>query len=323
MNINQLRCFHAVVRTGTFSKAADELHVSEPAVFVQVRSLERFVGFKLLEKFKREQMPTEIGKMLDDYAERIFVLVEEAMNTIEGLRDLKAGCLRLGATRAVCQYLMPPVVSLFQDEYPLIKVHLDEGGSEELLRGVLRHGYEIAIIARMNYPDEVNAVPFTKDEVLLVVSPVSKLLRKGKISLQELAEEPVVCASSGTAIRTAIEKAFEKKGLKPQAVIEAPNIEFIKHLVKQDRGYSFLSSVCVRDEIRRGELATMPLDDDSFSLYVDMIHLKGKVLSPIASTFLSFLQARRNLSSLGRLTDTISRKASSGRNRSSGAHRGR
>ena len=188
VNINQLRCFHAVVKAGTFSRAAEALHVSEPAVFVQVRSLERFIGFKLLEKFKKDQMPTEVGKLLYDYAEKIFVLVDEAMNTLHGLRDLKTGCLRIGATRAVCQYLMPPVVTLFQDQYPLIRVNLDEGRSEELLQGVMLHRYEIAIIARLNYPDEVNAIPFTKDDVLLVVSPASKLLQKRSVSLEELAE---------------------------------------------------------------------------------------------------------------------------------------
>jgi DNA-binding transcriptional LysR family regulator len=321
MNINQLRCFHAVVKAGTFSRAAETLHVSEPAVFVQVRSLERFIGFKLLEKFKKEQTPTEVGKLLYGYAEKIFVLVDEAMSTLNSLRDLKTGCLRIGATRAVCQYLMPQVISLFRDEYPLIRIHLDEGRSEELLQGVLSQHYEIAIIARVKYPDEVNAIPFTKDDVLVVVSPESKLLAHKTVSLEQLAAEPVICTDNGSAIRGAVEKAFARKGLKPEAVIEAANMEFIKRLVRQNRGFSFLSSVSVRDEIRRGELATLPLDDDNFSIYVDLVHVKGKILSPVASTFLNFLQENRNLTSLRKLIDTISRRGSARGNGGSGDHR--
>jgi DNA-binding transcriptional LysR family regulator len=312
MNMNQLRCFHAVVKAGRFSKAADELHVSQPAVFVQVRALEQFVGFKLLEKLNKDHVPTEGGKLLFQYADKIFALLNEAMSTVQGLRDLKAGYLRIGAARAVCQYLMPPVISLFQDEYPLINVHLDEGPSEELLRGVLHNHYEMAIMARVNYPPNVNAIPFTKDEVLLVVSPRSDLIHKGNVSLEQLAEEPVICADKGTAMRTAIEKAFEKKGLKPQAIIEATNTEFIKHLVKQNRGYTFISRVSVRSEIRSGELVALPLDNDSIYLYIDVIHVKGRILSPVASTFLNFLQANKNLNSIGTLTDTFSRKASAG-----------
>lgn len=317
ININQLKCFHAVAKTGRFSRAADELHVSQPAVFVQVRALEQFVGFKLLEKLHKEYVPTEGGKLLFEYADKIFALLDETMSVVQGLRDLKAGSLRVGAARAVCQYLMPPVISLFQDEYPLINIHLDEGPSEELLQGVLHNRYEIAIMARVDYPPNVNAIPFTKDEVLLVVSPKSDLLGKGSVSLEQLAQEPVICADKGTAMRTAIEKAFEKKGLKPQAIIEATNTEFIKHLVKQNRGYTFISRVSVRKEIKVGELATLPLENDNIFLYVDVIHVKGKILSPIASTFLNFLQANKNLNSIGKLTDTFSRKASAGRDQGS------
>jgi DNA-binding transcriptional LysR family regulator len=317
LNINQLRCFHAVVKTGRFSRAAEELHVSQPAIFVQVRALEQFVGFKLLEKLNKEQVPTEGGKLLFEYADKIFTLLSQAMSTVQGLRDLKSGVLRIGAARAVCQYLMPPVISLFQDEYPLMNIHLDEGPSEELLQGVLHNRYEIAIMARVDYPPTVNAMPFTKDEVLLVVSPKSDLAQKESITFEELAEEPVICADRGTAMRTAIERAFQKKGLKPQAVIEATNTEFIKHLVKQNRGYTFISRVSVRKEIRNGELVALPLKNDSLSLYVDVIHVKGKMLSPVASTFLNFLQANKNLNSIGKLTDTISRKVSAGRGRGS------
>jgi DNA-binding transcriptional LysR family regulator len=323
ININQLRCFHAVVRNGRFSKAADELHVSQPAVFVQVRALEQFVGFKLLEKLNKEHVPTEGGKLLFEYAEKIFALLDEAMNTVRGLRDLKAGSLRIGAARAVCQYLMPPVISLFQDEYPLLNIHLDEGPSEELLQGVLHNRYEIAIMARVNYPANINVIPFTKDEVLLVVSPKSELLQKGSVSFEQLAQEPVICADKGTAMRTVIEKAFEKKGLRPQAIIEATNTEFIKHLVKQNRGYTFISRVSVRKEIRNGELVALPLENDSLYLHVDVIHLRGKILSPVASTFLNFLQANKNLNSIGKLTDTFARKASAGRGKGLSMRKGK
>jgi LysR family transcriptional regulator, transcriptional activator of the cysJI operon len=234
------------------------------------------------------------------------------MSTVQGLRDLKAKVLRVGAARAVCQYLMPPVISLFQDEYPDVNIHLDEGPSEELLQGVLRNRYEIAIVARVNYPPNVNAIPFSKDEVLLVVSPKSDLIQEGKVTFERLAEEPVICADKGTALRMAIEKAFEKRGLMPQAIIEATNTEFIKHLVKQNRGYTFISRVSVRKEIRSGELVALPFENDSLSLNVDVIHVKGKIPSPVASTFLNFLQANRTLNSIGTLTDAFARRASVG-----------
>jgi len=310
INLSQLRCLYTTLKTGSFSKAADELCVSEPAVFVQVRTLERSIGFKLVEKLKKELIPTEVGKILYDYGERIFGLVEEATNTVRELRDLKGGYLRLGATTVICQYLMPSVISLFQDQYPRIKVHLDDGHSQELMEGVMRHKYEIAIVAEVQYPKEINAIPFSKDELWLVVSPDNQLLRKEKVSLQELTEEPVIFVDSRSAMRNAIQNAFEKKGLKPLATIEAGDVEFIKRLIRQGKGYSFLASICVRDEIRKGELATISLDQEQFSLDIDVIYLKEKVLSPAASAFLHFLQENRKTNKLGGLTDAMIRKAS-------------
>jgi DNA-binding transcriptional LysR family regulator len=310
LNLNQLRCLYAVVKMGSFSKAADELCVSEPAVFVQVRSLERFVGFKLLEKSKRELLPTESGSLLYQYAEKIFGLLEEATNAVEELRDLKTGYLRIGATRAVCQYLMPAVISVFQEQYPLVKIHLDEGRSVELVQGVVHRRYEIAILGRVSYPESVDAFTFSRDEVLPIVSPGSRLAQKETVSFQELAKEPVVVSDSGSGVRDAIERAFEKRGLKPMATIEAANPEFIKCLVKQGRGYSFLASLAVRDDVRKGELVTIPLTEGTFHLDIDVIRLRNRILSPAASSLLEFLKENRNTRDLGKLTDAMNRRAS-------------
>jgi DNA-binding transcriptional LysR family regulator len=310
LNLNQLRCLHAVVKTGSFSKAAEMLCVSEPAVFVQVRSLERFVGFKLLEKSKRELLPTESGRLLYQYAEKIFGLAEEAAGAIEELRDLRTGYLRIGATRAVCQYLMPAVVTVFQDHHPHVKVHLDEGRSVELVQGVVQRRYEVAILGRVSYPETIESVTFSRDEVLLIVSPESRLAKKDRVSFQELAREPVVVSDTGSGVRSAIERAFEKRGLKPFATIEAANPEFIKCLVKQGKGYSFLASLAVRDDVRKGDLVTVPLAEGSFYVDIDVICLKNRILSPAASTILSFLKEHRNTSDLGKLTDSMNREAS-------------
>jgi len=309
LNLNQLRCLHAVVKTGSFSRAADELCVSEPAVFIQVRSLERFVGFKLLEKSKRELLPTESGRLLYQYAEKIFGLVEEAANAVEELRDLRMGHLHMGATRSLCQYLMPAVISVFQDQYPDVKVHLDEGRSAELVQGVVHRLYELAILGRVGYPESVDATTFSRDEVVLIVSPESRLARKERVSFQELAREPVIVSDTGSGVREAIERAFEKRGLKPQTTIEAANPEFIKSLVKQGRGFSFLACLAVRDELRRGDLVAVPLTEGSFYLDIDVICLKNRILSPAAQTILNFLKEHRNTRDLGKLTDAMNRRA--------------
>lgn len=305
MNLNQLRAFYAVAKTGAFSKGAEELFVTEPAVFIQVRSLERYLGFKLLDKFGRELRPTEVGRMLFHYAEKIFCLVDEANRAVKELHELRSGELRIGCAKALAQYLMPLVISSFRDFYPKIKILLSEGSSDELIKGVMAHQFELAMVARMPYPDPIGFVPFSKDRVIVVASPDSKLVGKGEISLEELNDQPIICRDAGSATRLAVFSAFEKEGLKLSAIVESGNTEFIKDMVKRDEACSFLSSICVRNEIRREELAAITIKGNELILDIDITHLKGKTLSPAASTFLNFLLESRDSEDLGRTADQI------------------
>lgn len=309
MNINQLRAFYTVIKTGSFSSAAEELCVTEPAVFIQVRSLERHLGFTLLDKLGKELTPTEAGKILYEYGEKIFTLVDEATKAVQELQDLKHGHLRVGVTQALAQYLMPSLISDFQDRYPRIAVSMDGSSSRGLVEGILQHRYELAVVARVPYPERITFIPYTRDEILLVVSPHHALARKKKVSLSELAKEPVILTDAKSAVKFSVWKGFEQRGLHPASIIEAGNIEFIKQLVERGKGYSFLASICVREEIKQGVLSTIPLENGIFTMDIDVIHLKGKTLSPAASTFLSFMQKHRDLTSLGKLTDEITKGA--------------
>lgn len=311
MNLNQLRAFYTVIKTGSFSGAAEELCVTEPAVFIQVRSLERHLGFTLLDKFGKELRPTEAGKVLFDYGEKIFTLVEEATKAVQELQDLKKGSLRLGVTQALAQYLMPVLISVFQDRYPHIAVYIDGSSSRGLVEGILQHRYELAIVARVPYPDKITFIPYTRDDILLVVSPHHSLAKRKKVSFEDLAREPVILTDAKSAVKFSIWKEFEKRNLHPAAIIEAGNNDFIKQLVEKGKGYSFLASVCVREEIKKGILSTIPLENGDFVMDIDVIHLKGKTLSPAASKFLYFMQENRDASSLGKLTDEITKKTSS------------
>jgi DNA-binding transcriptional LysR family regulator len=305
MNLNQLRAFYAVARTGTFAKAAEELFVTEPAVFIQVRSLERFLGFKLLDKFGKDFMPTEIGKTLFLYAEKIFSLEEEADKALKEIQSLNSGELRIGTTKAIAQYFMPEAISFFQDLYPKIRVLLSEGSSDELVKGVMNHQVELALTARIPYPNRISNKPFSRDKILLVVSPESELLKKEEVTLEDLSDLSIICRDAGSATRLAISLAFKRLGLKPSSTIESGNTEFIKDMVRKNKGYSLLASICVRTEIRQGDLGQVRLKDRELALDIDVIHHKGKTLSPAASTFVKFLKESCDPGDLGRTADLV------------------
>ena len=305
MNLNQLRVFYNVIKKGSYLKAAEELCVTEPAVFIQVRSLERYVGHTLINKFGKELKLTEIGKLLYEYSVKIFTLVDDLTLEVKELQELRKGSLRLGSARAIAQYLMPVIISSFYDSHDNISVHLFERGSQELVDDVMHHMLDMAMVARVPYPEQIKVMPFSKEDILVVVSPENKLVEKRIISFQDLAEEPLICTDARSAIKFSIWKEFEKRDLHPSVVIEAGNIEFIKQLVKKNKGFSFLSSISVRNEIERGELSTLKLEDTKLSIEIDVIYLKGKTLSPIASTFLKFLQEHRHSNRLWNLAEEI------------------
>jgi LysR family transcriptional regulator, low CO2-responsive transcriptional regulator len=308
ININQLRAFYSVVKNGTFSKAAAELFVTEPAVFIQVRSLERSLGFKLLDKLGKDLIPTDTGKLLYGYAHKIFNLVDEAESAIKDVRDLKRGDLRLGTANALAQYLMPIIISSFQDHHPKIQVHLDEASSSELVKGVLAHDYEVAIVARVTYPDTVESIPLSREEIVLVASSQCKLASMEKCSFGALNGNPMICRDLRSATRQAIWREFEKRNIKPSTIIEAGNTEFIKNLVGKNKGVSFLAKICVRKEVEEGGLAIISLEEGPFFLDIDVIHLKGKTLSSAAATFLHFLRQTSSAPNLGSFVDGMSEK---------------
>ncbi len=308
INLNQLRAFYAVAKHGTFSRAAKELFVTEPAVFVQVRTLERVLGFKLLDKFGKELRTTEVGSLLYGYAEKIFGLVEEAEKSIREVGALEKGELRVGATNALAQYLLPIVLPAFNAKHPKIQLCVEEAGSTQLVNGIVGRDYELAIVARVAYPDTIEAIPLSRDEIVLIASPKNDLTTRTRCSIKELQRHPMICRDMRSATRLAVWREFEKRNIKPSAIIEAGNTELIKQLVASGRGVCLLPHVCVTREVERKELAIVAVDEGPFFLDIDAVHLKDRTLSPAARMFLHFLKQTTGAEDLNRCVHAMGKK---------------
>lgn len=305
INLNQLKAFYSAARAGTFSKAADELFVTEPAVFVQVRSLERYLGFKLLHKFGKDLKLTENGKLLYGYAEQIFRLVEQAERTMKDVGALEKGELRVGTTNALAQYLLPIILPAFNTSHPGIQLYVEVESSSQLVNGILDHNYEIAIVARVPYPDTIQNIPLIKEEIVLITSPESSLASRDLCSLQELSKFPMICREKRSATRQMVWNEFGKKSVAPSVVIEAGNTELIKNLVENGRGASLLAKVFVKKEVENGTLVVVPVDEGPFFLEIDVIHVKGRSLSPAAETFLHFLAQAASAENLDHFVSAV------------------
>ena len=292
-NLNQLRYFYIVAKRRSYTKAASELFVTEPAVHMQVRSLECSLGFKLLHKTGKELKLTESGEVLCDYAEKVFCLIEEAVSALTQLHNLKKGSLRLGTVKALAQHFMPIIFSSFHNCYPGIGIHLNEDTSCDIVDGIFYHRYDLGIVGRVPYSPLINSEPLARIEVFVVVSPTSKLSQKEIISIYEIVNEPLICRTPRAATRLKIEEECGKRGLKPLVTVEVENVELIKNLIKRGEGYSFLSEWSIKEEIKRGELIPLRLKEGRVQLYIDVIYKKDETLSVSASGFLRFLKENR------------------------------
>ena len=290
INLNQLRVFYEAARTGSFTSAAKKLCITQPAVTAQIRTFEDQCDLKLFKKKGRSLYLSEEGSTLYEYARRIFEYEREVEDVIEEMRKLKRGTLRLGTSKAYARYFMPFLISSFHEAFPLIKVHLDEGSSMDILRSLLDLKNEVAVIARVEEDPNITFLPFKRDQLVLILSPTHSLAKKKSVSVEELVHEPMIMKEIGSGTRKQVNELFSRKGLAPKVLMETSNTEFIKQLVQRGEGISFLVEEAVAVEIREKRLAAVPVAGGNPFLDVSIAYLKGQHLSHPARAFVDMLE---------------------------------
>jgi DNA-binding transcriptional LysR family regulator len=289
LNLNQLRVFYHAAKLESFTAASKKLYITQPAVTAQIKVFEEVCNLKLFKKKGRRIYLTDEGKTLYTYARKIFDYEKEIEDAIEDMRELKRGILRLGTTKAYARYFMPFLLSSFHEAYPHIKIHLDEGSSLDMTRSLLEIKNEIAIIAKTEDHPDVTFLPFSQEEVVLIAAPRHPLARRGTVTFQDLAKEPIIMKEIGSGTRKLVNELFAGNGRTPDILMETSNTEFIKQLVQRGDGVSFLVREAVAMEIQEKKLCSVPLEGYQIFLDVSIAYLKNQHLSPPARAFLDIL----------------------------------
>ena len=290
MNLNQLRVFHEAARTGSFTGAAKNLFITQPAVTAQMKAFEEQCGLKLFKKKGRRVYLTDEGAALHEHVRKIFEYEREVEDVIEEMKELRRGILRLGTSKAYARYFMPFLISSFRETYPHIKVYLDEGSSLDIIRSLGNLKNEVAVIARVEDDPNVTFVPFKQDRLVLILAPDHRLAGKRSVSAEDLVDDPMIMKEAGSGTRKRVNDLFSEKGLTPNILMETSNTEFIKQLVQRGDGISFLVEEAVAAEIRDKKLATVPLAGQTPFLDVSIAYLKDQHLSRPARAFVEMLK---------------------------------
>jgi DNA-binding transcriptional LysR family regulator len=293
LNFNQLRVFYHAAKNLSYTAAANALFITQPAVTAQMKAFEEFCNLKLFKKRKRKIFLTDEGRALFSYAEEIFKYEKEIENVIDEMRELKRGILSLGTTKAYARYFMPLMLSTFHKNYPNIKIQLNEGSSLDMTHSLLDFKIEVAVVAKTAELPEVDFLPFSKEEMVVIVARGHQLTKEKAVSFKELAQEPFIMKESGSGTRKLVEQAFEKMNCVPNILMETSNTEFIKQLVQRGDGISIVVKEAVALELREKKLAQVPLNSQIY-LDVSIVYLKDQPLSPPARAFVDTLTKLRS-----------------------------
>ena len=289
LNFNQLRVFCQTARYLSCTRAAEKLYITQPAVTAQIKLLEDSCNLKLFKKKGRRIFLTDEGKTLYDYAAKVFEYEKEIEDLIDDLKELKRGMLRLGTSKSYARYFMPFLITSFRDAYPHIKIHLDEGSSLDMIHSLLDLRNEVAVIAKVEDNPEICFIPFSREELVLILAPEHPLAKKRYITLAELAGGPLIMTERGSATRKLVIALFDDNGISPEILMETGNAEFIKQLVQRGDGVSFIVKEAAAVELQEKKLVTVPIKGQRIFLDVSIAYLKNQHLSPSAQAFLDIL----------------------------------
>ena len=284
----QLAAFHAVSRLGSVSRAAGELHLTQPAVSIQLKLLEEAAGAPLLERQGRGIRLSAAGEVMADYAARILDLWREAGDEMAAQRGVFSGTLRVGAV-TTAEYLLPPLLVAFATGHPDVKVKLRVGNRDEIVAMLGGQEVDIAIMGRPPVELKTTAVAFAKHPMAFLASPRHPLMSRRDLTLADLAGANLLVRERGSGTRTTLERLHKDAGLPLRIGSEMSSNEAIKQMCAAGFGAAFLSLHTCGLELQAGLLALLPMAGNPLEREWYAMHLASRRLPQVASAFKQFL----------------------------------
>ncbi len=297
MTLHQLRIFAAVAKHLNITKASEELHITQPSVSQQLKFLEEECGVKLYTKMSRGIELTERGQLFLNDAEPILLEIERLKEKFkDSPTDGKVGSLTIGGSHAHSTSFLPLLLTVFKETHPEVQLALRTETSRMIEQLVLNSEVEIALLTNPSYSPSLIYEPFRQEELVAFASAKHPLAKRRKLTLEELAQAPLVIKSEKTrkVYRTdEILRQLEKRGFKLNIVLQCESAEAVKSAVKVGAGLGILYRDIVEPDVKRGELKIFKIPESKMKVDTYIIYPKERALSPHAQDFLTLLRERR------------------------------
>jgi DNA-binding transcriptional LysR family regulator len=288
-SFRQLATFHAVARLGSVSLTADEMHLTQPAVSIQIGTLEESAGTPLLQRTGRGIRLTEAGELLAGYAGRILDLWREAGEEMATLQGVFSGTLRVGAI-TTAEYLLPPILVNFAKEHPKVKLKLQVGNRDEIVRMLAGQEIDVAIMGRPPAELKTDSSAFAKHPMAFLAAPGHPLMSAPKPSLALLSDTRMLVRERGSGTRTTVERFFKDNGLPLRIGSELSSNEAIKQMCAAGFGIAFLSMHTCVLEMNAGLLGLLPVPGNPIVRDWYVMHLASRQLPQVALAFEDYLR---------------------------------
>jgi DNA-binding transcriptional LysR family regulator len=287
MEVRDLQVFISVAKHLNYTRAGEEVHLSQPSVSVRIKQLESQLGVKLFEQLGKKVALTEAGQLLVPYANRVIRAVEDARHAIEELQGLDRGSLRIGASTTPGMYVIPGTIARFKELHPRIDVHLGIRDTREIEDGVIRNEFDFGFVGGHLVGDEVDVLPWLTDELVLIVPPRHRLASKKIVKRDDLVKERFIGRESGSATRATVADRLKEWEIQLETVMEMENPESVKKAVQSSLGIAFISKFAVETELKAKALAAIRIIPKlAISRELKIVYRKDKHLSRAARAFI-------------------------------------
>jgi len=307
--LRQLQIFEVVARHENFTKAAEELHLTQPSVSAQIKKLTDAVGLPLFEQIGRNVYLTEAGKLVARSCRDVLDELANLEMSVSDLKGLRKGRLRMGVITNA-KYFAPLAMGRFCKLYPDIELELTVTNKDKLLQRISQNMDDLYILGHIPPTDQdLVVLPFAPNPLVVIAHRDHPLASAGLIAFQQFAEQPLIMREPGSGIRAAVEKRFRDKGSVPQVRLALENDEAIMQAVVGELGLAVISQHVLNQYAGVTDIVTLDVEGFPMERHWNIVYPRGKVLSVIAGEFLSYLRQNANeLVSLSPPGERLSRR---------------
>ena len=287
--LHQLAIFGTVAELSSVTKAAEKLHMTQPAVSIQLKRLQESVGMPLIEITGRKLYLTEAGNALYEVYESYKERMETFEATISQLRGGLKGQLSISAA-STAKYYLPYLLGEFQRRYPQINVSLKVTNRNQVLQHLENNEYQLAILTQIPDDPKYQAIPFLENPLVMGAPPGHRLTGEKCIPLEELKEESYVFREMGSGTRMVMERILAEKQIRPRIAMELGTNEAVKQAIMAGIGISLISRLSLKTELPMGKIQILDVEGLPFTNHWHLVFKKNRLLSPVFQNFREFLK---------------------------------